>query len=109
MERSRDAALAARDTDQGAGDALAQVERLCDQAEAAVGSPINSGGAWVAVTNVRAALARATPKAREGKSGPGHDRHDDPYCVTHCRPGIKHSQCACTFSHATPEQEADRD
>lgn len=30
----------------------------------------------------------------------GHADHTDPYCVSHCAPGIKHSQCGCSRSHA---------
>jgi hypothetical protein len=28
--------------------------------------------------------------------------HNDPYCETHCRPGVKHSQCGCTCDHTEP-------
>ena len=31
--------------------------------------------------------------------------HSDPYCVDHCRVGVKHSQCGCTCDHQKPETE----
>ena len=28
--------------------------------------------------------------------------HTDPYCVKHCEPGVRHSQCGCSCSHKRP-------
>lgn len=35
-------------------------------------------------------------------AGIGAGAHRDPYCLTHCRPGIKHSQCGCDCNHRRP-------
>lgn len=32
----------------------------------------------------------------------GGIKHSDPYCVSHCRPGGRHSQCGCRCDHTTP-------
>lgn len=34
--------------------------------------------------------------------------HTDPYCATHCRPGIKHSQCGCPCNHQSTNLEDNR-
>jgi branched-subunit amino acid aminotransferase/4-amino-4-deoxychorismate lyase len=68
-EGKRDgAALAARDTDQGARDALAEVRALADEALEMNSPPhaTNSEVVWL-VESIRAALARATPEGGEGK------------------------------------------
>jgi hypothetical protein len=66
MERSRDAALAARDTDQGAREALAEVERLVAKPWALRDQRGQTVMA-VPIHDLRAALARATPEAEEEK------------------------------------------
>jgi hypothetical protein len=59
---------AARDTDQGARDALAEVRALADEALEMNSPPhaTNSEVVWL-VESIRAALARATPEGGEGK------------------------------------------
>jgi hypothetical protein len=56
-----------------------------------------------AYANAIAALgsdAHTEPKGAGDESG--HGDHTDPYCATHCLPGVKVSQCGCTRSHKAP-------
>ncbi|MGL5823615.1 MAG: hypothetical protein ACRCYU_01960 [Nocardioides sp.] len=32
-------------------------------------------------------------------------QHSDAYCVTHCKPGTKHSQCGCSCDHKATDSE----
>lgn len=40
------------------------------------------------------------PCCEAPRTDPVHGVHSDPYCATHCIPGVKHSQCGCSCDHS---------